>query len=293
MYTKTLLNSFKGNELADEQLKKLKSVIKNIMDDVFFVSNKYNLNLFIYYGTLLGAYRHKGFIPWDDDIDLLCDVSLFSTLCESIEKEFPGKYRFDGYGGDEFHDPIRGLKISLKNTQLIGLDCAGFKVPRGIGIDVFPLFSIGNKLLSRKRFVRRLSIISHKCVLRFEYDNVSDIQIKNKNKKIRNYYKFRRFLGFLLKIHSTEYYIKKRDKMYLKKYDTDNVWAFGIPVRKNVLKKSDFYPLSSLTFEGCTYPCPHDVHKSLSNIYGDYMKIPDVDKREKHAYLQIDFGDYE
>lgn len=142
--------------LVDEKRKQIWAVELDLFSKFVNVCNKYNLKYFADAGTLLGAVRHKGFIPWDDDMDFVMFRKDYDELCDVGEKEFPYPYCFQredaGFGS------IRG-HIQIRNSCTTGILLTDIekksKVNQGIFIDIFPIDNLPNAF-DRKDYWREL-----------------------------------------------------------------------------------------------------------------------------------------
>ncbi len=101
--------------IDDEKLRNMQLRLLDALSDVHNICEKYNLQYFLSGGTLLGAIRHKGFIPWDDDIDIMMPLTDYNKLGELVAQEFGDKYLVK-YPRTDTLDPTPCLKIYLKNN---------------------------------------------------------------------------------------------------------------------------------------------------------------------------------
>lgn len=244
--------------------------------DVFCKKN--NLTYFIAYGTLLGAVRHGGFIPWDDDVDVQMPREDYERFL-SLRKEYEKLYTTNVVKalGDKGY-PFPFIKIENKNT-LVHESKMSKRIKTGVWIDVFPVdnfYSFNQKLT--KQFDK-------------EKNFIKIIQKSLANPKEIGSTPIRRLLNHLFvplaRIYVYFFKIAKRiNNMCNSTYMNDNqyigtiVWStYGC---KEVFKKTDLYPLSEIMFCGKKFYAPKDPNLYLTQIYGDYMQLPPEDKRETH-----------
>lgn len=249
-----------GSELRKAQLKML-----DILNVVSKICDNNNIPYWLSFGTLLGAVRHKGFIPWDDDLDIEVEQKDFKKLMKCLELELPETMKLQFEGNDPFYfhkfAKVRDLKsvVSEKLTE-------DFKY-KGVFIDIFP---------------REYSITFLKTIaLKLKGESV--IYLKNCNylNKRNNIFK-RAILNVRIVMHDFIIWFSK----YLSKLLLLN--KLFTPFLNKGINKDIIFPLSEIVFEGYTFKCPRNSDKYLKLIYGDYMKIPAIDKRMMHT-TKIEF----
>ena len=149
----------------DQQTKKLWAVELDLLNEFIKVCEENQLHYFVCAGTLLGAVRHKGFIPWDDDIDVMMPRKDYQKLCK-LAKQFKNPYFFQ----TEYTDPgsLRGhaqLRNS-KTTAILNSELnTGFKFNQGVFMDIFPLDNLPDDLKERKAFVKKLTTMRRRVVM--------------------------------------------------------------------------------------------------------------------------------
>ncbi len=238
---------------------------------------KENLRYYLLGGTALGAARHQGFIPWDDDIDVgmpRADYERLKSISLSLTTD---NYCFEFPGAKDFVYPFG--KMYDKKTTLT--ENTRYKTKRGIYVDIFPLDGAGNTydegLSCFKPIVRKVNLLSAKvCAWR----------------KGRKLYKN---LGMLvlryLPVGSMRGLTADIEKLS-KKHDFDEcAYAanyVGAWYEKELVKKEFFGTPTLRKFEGQEVYCPEKTEEYLTAIYGDWRKLPPKDKqRSHHDYLYL------
>lgn len=245
-----------GSDLRRQQLRMLE-----LLDAIDVICKKHQIPYWLSSGTLIGAARHKGFIPWDDDLDIEMLRSDYLRLIEILPKELPENFVLQTNDTDPNYIFVYG-KLRDKHSFLEETNSYDriFK-EKGIYIDIFPLEKIpyflawigghmqgqiynqlNNKLLTKEVMLRR----------------------------IRRIYKFNTQIGFpILRILSK---LIPGNKLR---------HSFGTAFFKPRYM-DDIFPLSEMEFEGKMYPVPHDTDALLRKIYGDYMQLPDFNNIHPH-----------
>ena len=128
-------------KISEENLKKLHEVEVEILDEVVRICDKYNLDYYLVGGTLIGAIRHKGFIPWDDDLDISMPRADYEKFLEVAPLELDEKYYLENRKYNEkFHLPF--TKIKKNNTEFRETFTSSLDNHKGIFVDIFPLDNV-------------------------------------------------------------------------------------------------------------------------------------------------------
>ena len=246
-------------------IEQLQACARDIL--VYFADfcNKNDLRYYLGGGTLLGAVRHKGFIPWDDDIDIAMPRPDFEKLI-SMRSEFNGRYilRYRRWDKDAYYS---FLKVEDTTTTKIENVNNRFKYLGGVSIDVFPQDGMPDDYRKQKRVIKNYNRI---VALR-------DYQIVFSGKKIKW------MIAILNKVFFAFFPFDFIVRKYASKYPyNESTYArsfCGLYGDKETYKKELIGDGSELAFEGRKYPVPLHFHEYLTRIYGDYMKLPPIEKR--------------
>ena len=268
--------------MKDTVLKKLQQTETEILKEVVKICDKYKINYFLLYGTLLGAVRHKGFIPWDDDIDIAMPREDYNLFIEKAKIELNGKYQLD-YIENNKNYYLNFIKVRNINTSYEEYNLKGYSGNKGIWIDIFPLDyadKIGIEVKMKNKIVKVLSkILSYKSINLKKNNVIFNFLIKI-TKIIPN--KF--FINFVTNILTNK---KDNGKYLISHCDFD-------PLKLNIYETNDIFPLSKIEFENNDYNVPNNYKRVLESIYGsDYMELPPIEKRKTHNPLKIVFKDLE
>lgn len=255
----------------DSELIRAKTVMVNILKDIDAVCNEHGINYWIDFGTLLGAVRHKGFIPWDDDIDITMPREDYNKFIDVAKKELNEKYFIQLRETDK--DYKRDwLKIRDKSSIFLEYGSIKNKAngKNGIFIDIFPLDRIKKKNKTYFDILRRLYQINP---FKGQFANVFNRIV---HIVLFPLYLFRKLVFKISKKLSDP-------KGSLAIYGLE-AWFF------HSFDYDDIFPLTTLEFEGNKFKAPKKYKKHLTDYYGDYMKLPPENQRHYHAKF-IDFLD--
>ncbi len=268
-------------EYTPELIKKMQSVELDMLKVVDSLCRENNISYEVDGGTLLGAVRHGGFIPWDDDVDvrmLRGDYDRFIKVCET--KLDKSKYFLQTYKTDPGYR--WGYARILKNGtffQRQGQDALTMR--RGIFIDVFPCDGMPSNPLAKHLF-NFLCLLARKIL----YSPVGATAEENIIKRTGY-----RVLSILPKKAGTgilEFLIKKYRN---KETELVRTLGWGAPEEDIGFKRAWMLDVCELPFEGMMVKAPKDYDAHLKHMFGDeYMTPPPVEKRfPKHTAVRIDF----
>lgn len=273
--------------LTDEQINKIHDITLEIYKDILAICEQHHLVIMMSGGSALGTVRHKGFIPWDDDMDLMMPRADYEKFINLFDSTLSHKYNIDIKS--EF--PGYFLRVDKKHTKMIGLFHNPKYPPKGIGIDVFPIDSVpNNKLLY---YLKGIVIAGLVFILasRRIYMNKKALSTKYYGHTLPMllFYYLRIIIGFLSCVISYKRWHNWYNKFVRSSKKTKYVTiASG---RKHyygeTLPIEVFLPVKQMMFEGVTAYVPNDYDRYLTNLYGNYMEIPPENKREHHAVVEM------
>lgn len=277
--------------LTDVESQELKLRLMDIHNYLISVCDKYGLTIMMGGGSCLGAIRHKGFIPWDDDLDLMMPRADYNQLISLFEKgQIDEKYHFE-YPNKEKDVKNPFLKVFLKGTRYVDAFDDNDHFPSNIYVDIFSMDFAPNNLIIRKI----KAIISDSlqfictCTLYSQYPSNNLRNLYNQDKESLRRYKVRLALGKLFSFLPHYKWIYLFDNFNAKSKKSDNV---TIPTGRNHYFKETqpkyiFLPVKKVPFENTFSYVANDYHTYLTKLYGDYMKIPPLEKRERHFIVEF------
>jgi lipopolysaccharide cholinephosphotransferase len=257
--------------------------------DVAVVCEKYNLCIMLSYGSVIGAIRHKGFIPWDDDMDVMMPRKDYNMLIKIFNKELGDKYYLSvPRNGDDSRTLF--MTINKKNTLMVGVTDFIVKNMKGIKLDVFSIEDVPNNFLMQK-IKGSLAVLFRFIVLSINfYLDKNHKQYYSSSVQAKLWFYFRYFIGASVSIFSRRYLYDKYDSFVSSskgnKFVTICTSGRG-GYLKEILPRDVFFPVSKGIFEGIEVNLPNKPDVYLRREYGDYMRIPPPEKRERHYFIDF------
>lgn len=277
---------------SDSDLKKIQEIELSILKDFVYTCEKYNLTYFLIGGSALGAVRHKGFIPWDDDIDIGLPRKDYEKFLSVVDTEFPDKYHI--INAENYDDyPLFTTQLALKGTEFLIENFKGLKIPFGIYLDIFPFDGMCNDnrkaiLHARKTwFWGKVQILA----------SIKKPYVPFKGLKRGIVWTVTSMIHYMLKLlRLSPRKLYRKTKKLSMKYNGDNNKRLDFFCNTNymweILPVKDLYPLRKVEFEGMEVNVPNKVDKYLTQHYGDYMQLPPEEKRKNHYPYRLNFGEY-
>ena len=257
-------------------LDELKSIETEMLKEFIFVCDKLNLKYYVIAGTLLGTVRHKGFIPWDDDIDVAMPRKDYELFLKEGQK-YLSENLFIQCIYTEKSAPFGFTKIRNSNTTFIESSVRKFKINHGVFIDVFPLDYYPENKKEKVKLERKKSLLK---------------QIIGKKYTIRNRTFMQKIKHFIRNvIFSFIPYRKAVDKLHIlyKSFPESNLWInhSGIYGEREIMPKDWYGEGEKLMFEGIEVTVPTNYTGWLTRVYGDYMQLPPEEKRIAHHFNEV------
>lgn len=259
----------------------LQKCIFKIFCEVDRICNKYSINYSIIGGSMIGAVRHQGFIPWDDDMDiamLRSDYDKFLSICA---KELDSSLFYVQTTDKEINYAFSYAKILLKGTSCHETFAENANITRGIWLDIFPLDNLPNNWLQKKTMNLINYILKSMIWVKCGYgESFHKRQIK---------YHIVKILSSIFDIDQ----LKQRRNKLLRKYNNKKTSLVFISDFPHILfKRIWFDSYRDYLFEGKLVKGIESYNEYLTFQYGDYMKLPPVEQQKGHNLLEIDYGPY-
>ncbi len=255
--------------LEKGELRKLQQIELQTFKVFIDVCEKLNIKYYLIAGTLLGAVRHKGFIPWDDDIDVGIMRDDYERFLIEAPKLLPDHLFLQTYKSDNGYPQIFA-KIRNNNTAFIETSVQKNKMNHGIFIDIFPLDYCDLKKRKSFSFKIKEKFLAIRSTSLFS------------NMKLSLKAKIARIISCVI-CPSLKQSLSKREDLYRSMQNCNHIINFsGVYGEREIMPKEWYGDGEKLNFEGLEVTVPKFYEKWLSQVYGNYMQFPPVEKRVTH-----------
>jgi len=255
-------------------ISELRRVQLDILKHIDNFSKHNGIKYFLSGGTMIGAVRHHGYIPWDDDIDIMMLRDDYEHFISLYTQKDTSKYRLNYYKNDKsFTFPF----VKIDDSETVMLEDVNYKVDgMGINIDLFPIDVIPNDKHQQRKLYSRTSFLMNLFALK----NVTP-------SKERSWYKnailyISRIMLLPIPMRAL---VRKLDENALQyrhlqsDYCGVAVWGYG---EREINLKKNWDNVLELPFEDTIAPVPEGYDNYLTCVYGNYMQLPPEDKRVSH-----------
>ncbi len=275
-------------EYQPGDLKRVQQVSLSVLREFIRICEKYQLDYFAHWGTALGAVRHQGFIPWDDDID----VGMLREDYERFLQVAPGELgdRFvlsSGFIQKNCSDMF--TKMSAAHTIHVTEQESLWKYWHGIRVDIFPFDQIPEQEEKQKRQFGEIRFWNQIYIMK----NLACPMIPGEDWKAKGIRGICRFMHVLLKVTPMNLILSRIRKASLRYRGQGDLVTllYDIQPEKYMLRLSDIFPLQEGEFEGIPIKLMNHNHMALQNSYGDYWELPPEDQRVNHYSGRLKFDE--
>ena len=259
-------------------LYELHNIQLEMLDEFNRLCVKYNLSYWLDSGSALGAVRHKGFIPWDDDVDIGMMRKDYDKFLSVAREELSSDYVIQDINSEPLYKNFH-IKIRKLNSVFPQSYTADYKY-RGIQLDVFPFDYV---LDNSEKTVK-------KCKRIQKYRDLCD----RVTKKVTSHNPLKRIIHRILKIVPENVYRNRFERLcqkyngYPYEYVTSHTYRMQ-RTKIYIFKAEDMLPVKQVPFEDREYFIMNNPDAYLKIMYGDYMVLPPIEKRECHLIGEVIF----
>lgn len=275
----------------DDDVKKIQEKLLIILDDIIEFCKKHNINWQMSGGSALGSIRHKGYIPWDDDLDINMTRKDFDIFASVFEDEYKDKYWLHAPGITKGYDRLTPRIISREIRARDIFNCD--KEECGLWVDIFVMENIPENIFFRK--IHGIGCMGFRYLLsciRFVRNNNEFQSLMGENEEFHSIADHRTRIGKVLCVLPLSFWMKfaiwwltickNNNSKYIAIISGSKQYFDEIYDRKKMCEFIDS------DFEGRRVKITKDYNNYMKTLYGDYMKIPPKEKQEHHVFMELD-----
>lgn len=291
LFIKSIYNSqetFIFEDTYQGKLGEVHNILLAYLLEIDRICAKHNIKYFLAGGTLLGAIRHNGFIPWDDDADVMMLREDYDKFIKVVQSELPSNLFLQLPSTEKLNHQVFA-KIRINNTLFATQFTSKFlNMHNGIFVDILSQDKTGSRKLSQKMHIY-LTLLTRSMV----FNKWGNTEIKTGGRfpfmcKLLNIIKNILPMTFLEFIQNKIILLHKNNKKSKYLYD-----GMGRNLRRGAFPEEWLEEVIYVDFEGKRFPVPKEYDKYLTYLYGDYMQmIPVSERRVSHSIVLMDLGEY-
>jgi lipopolysaccharide cholinephosphotransferase len=293
LYMSACMKSKDLHVMTDEERLQLQAHLRGMYLEIEKVCDRHHLQMCTGYGTVLGAIRHQGFIPWDDDMDLIMPRVDYDKLINEYCDELPDNFKIYAPNGKE--DAVtRFAKVVDTKTRFI-FPGANDEECRGIFIDIFPLENtMSNELFVKiKRLFAMVLMVISSSVDQHQTGEVTYKKLMCSSSQGKKTYMLRDFIGRVFSFASKKTWYNLLDNFLQHSKSSDLCvvpsgdgaqWKYFKPYPKSI-----YFPAKKMNFDDIEVYVPNQAEIHCEIEYGDWSWIPPVEERWQHFIKEIRF----
>lgn len=260
-----------SNHSDDWGILKLQNCILNVADYLDQFCEENGMQYFLMGGSALGALRHKGFIPWDDDLDVFMTPDDYTKFREQFLKKGDNKNYYLQEWGSSNGKPAFA-KLRMNKSTLIEKDIEKWDVHQGVYVDIFILHTCPDSKLARynQYFWAKYLVAKGAAIRGYSKSGIVGMMIK--------------LLGILPKRFLVDFALKNVYRYTGQKSKYLCHFLGRATLSTGLYERSYFEDVKKVPFETINLCVPIQVEKYLSDRWGDYMKLPNVDEIKKYQH---------
>jgi lipopolysaccharide cholinephosphotransferase len=272
------------NNQGEDALRQAQLVLLRMLKIVDHICVKHNIQYWLDWGTLLGAVRHEGFIPWDDDLDIAMTRENYNKFLEVAKEELPKDLFIQNLDTTVY---ASNTWTQIKDKKSVIVLEEGEQYYQGLYLDIFPLDKYSKNPFKRnfvEKLLKRLYVFAYAVNAPLKKPYFKGINIPKNIIKLLMKAIFFVFAVFDRKV-IYDMNIRYRDRI-IKGMETnaDDFYGYGTDVLNfdSLYERDTIFPLKRMKFEDTEFFVPQDTDTYLKSLYGDYMTLPPEHKRMQH-----------
>ena len=274
-------------EISAQELRLLQNTLLEMLLDVLAVCQAHNIRAFLLGGTALGAVRHKGFIPWDDDIDIGMPRDDYKRFIPVFETYLSDRYVLNAPNYSE--TALARFPKILKKASYLDTGGIRDKSLCKVFLDIFIVDRIPENTFKRKWKGLWCNVLEFIAGQVAYYECLDEIWIRQFKTNGKTSYYIRRFIGWLFSFQCASRWYDSIDRVIQYPKET-RLWGLPTGCRHyfgEIFPEDVFFPNGTGVFDGHAVPMVNDPDAYLKNLYGDFMQIPPPEKRQKHFVREL------
>ncbi len=258
----------------DKDLPEIQTMEVEIMKKIHDICEKHNISYFLLAGTLLGAVRHGGFIPWDEDLDIGMFRTDYNKFLKVVQQELPDDYKLIDGSIDGRYSRIYG-KVFALGTKYYESEWDSFVENSGLWIDIFPIDKIAANDITEAVEIakKRNNIISNVSILRRYREHIDVDKMSAVTKTVCKCLSLISYKALYRIVHKGLSRDEKKDAKFCTNYGS------GYGVVKQTMPIDYYLPVKKIKFADEEFLCPNKTEEVLKQIYKNYMELPPVEQR--------------
>ena len=282
-----------AHAMTDEELQSLQSHLHGMYQAIQEVCDRHGLSVMFFYGSMLGAVRHKGFIPWDDDLDVVMPRDDYEKFIRHHAGELPENMVV--YAPNSPNGPVyRFAKVIDTNTEFIEIGQENYPKRNGVFVDIFPMEFCGKSkaVLRMKRLVAFPLMFIANSVFQYKQKSGSLKSVVSSSRSLKMKYMLRNLVGCVFSCVSYESWLNLFDSFVRSAERSDHVY---IPTSLSLanwtpIPYEKFCPAVRYETENGPVALPNRYDELLEYMYGDWEQVPPEHKRERHYNVKFNLG---
>lgn len=295
IYTQICNSNSTAHRLTDDELMQLQAHLMTMYKDLEAICDKHGLQMSLAYGNVIGVERHGGWIPWDDDLDIMMPRKDYDILFTKYINELPGKYR--AYSVHTKSGPYERFAKIIDTSTVYAEIMDNDENHSGVFIDIFPIdnFNPDRKFISVRKYIMFFMMYSATSVKLFLQKNKFYKELMYSSKEGKKNYLFRNLWGRMFSFIKPEKWYRWIDSF---SKESQHTGLLHVPIGQKInfagYDESIFFPPKKKTLaDGTSVYIPNKSTEYLDIIYHNWKEIPKESDRWHHFVREFNLNNTE